>query len=142
MQVMFQKILVPLDMTFKHRRAIDTVAELARQSGGEVVLLHVIELLHGMTRTEEKEFYDRLETAAQEHLEKHLVGLKEHGIPCRKELVFGVRAVEVLHIARSLGADLIVLTAPRIDLDHPEDGWSSLSFKLGIFATCPVLLVK
>jgi len=51
---MFQKILVPLDMTFKHRRAIDTAAELARQSGGEVVLLHVIELLHGMTRGRDK----------------------------------------------------------------------------------------
>jgi|SRR6516165_7683382 nucleotide-binding universal stress UspA family protein len=139
---MFQTILVPLDMTFKHRRALDMAAELARQKGGEVVLLHVIELLHGMPRTEEKEFYDRLETAATEHLEKHLIGLKEHGIPCRKEIVFGVRAVEVLRLARSLKADLIVLTAPRIDPDHPEDGWGSLSFKLGIFASCPVLLVK
>lgn len=139
---MFQKILVPLDMTFKHRRAIDTAAELARQSGGEMVLLHVIELLLGMSRTEEKEFYDRLETAAQEHLAKHLIGLTERGIPCRKELLFGVRAAEVLRHARSLGADLIVLTAPRIDLDHPEGGWGSLSFKLGILAPCPVLLVK
>ena len=139
---MFQKILVPLDMTFKHRRAIDTAAELARLSGGEVVLLHVIELLHGMPREEEKEFYDRLETAAQVHLEKHLIGLKEHGIPCLKEVLFGVRAAEVLRHARSLEADLIVLTAPRIDPDHPEDGWGSLSFKLGIFAPCPVLLVK
>jgi nucleotide-binding universal stress UspA family protein len=139
---MFQKILVPLDMTFKHRRAIDTAAELARLSGGEVVLLHVIELLHGIPREEEKEFYDRLETAAQVHLEKHLIGLREHGIPCRKELLFGIRAAEVLRHARSLEADLIVLTAPRIDLDHPEDGWGSLSFKLGIFAPCPVLLVK
>jgi len=139
---MFQKILVPLDMTFKHRRAIDTAAELARQSGGEVVLLHVIELLQGMPRTEEQEFYDRLETAAQVHLEKFLIGLKEQGIPCRKELLFGIRAAEVLRYARNLGADLIVLTAPRIDLGHPDDGWGSLSFKLGILAPCPVLLVK
>jgi hypothetical protein len=43
--------------------------ELAQQSGGEMVLLHVIELLHSMPRTEEKEFYDRLEIAAHEHLE-------------------------------------------------------------------------
>jgi hypothetical protein len=76
-----------------------------------------------MPRTEEKEFYDRLETAAQDHLEKHLIGLKEGGIPCRKELLFGVRAAEVLRQTRSLGADLIVLTSPRIDLEHPEDGW-------------------
>jgi nucleotide-binding universal stress UspA family protein len=140
--VMFQKILVPIDMTFKHRRAIDTAAELARQSGGEVVLLHVIELLHGMPRTEEKEFYDRLETAAEVHLEKHLIGLKERGIPSRTELLFGARAAEVLRFAQSMKADLIVLTASHIDLDHPEDGWGSMSFKLSIFAPCPVLLVK
>jgi nucleotide-binding universal stress UspA family protein len=139
---MFQKILLPLDMTFKHRRALDMAAELVRQNSGEVVLLHVIELLHGMPRSEEKEFYDRLEIAAQLHLEKHLIGLKEHDIPCRKEIVFGVRATEVVRFARSMGADLIILTAPRIDPDHPEEGWGSLSFKLGIFASCPVLLVK
>lgn len=129
-------------MTFKHRRALDMAAELAKQNSGEVVLLHVIELLHGMPRTEEPEFYDRLETAATEHLEKHLIGLKENGVPCRKEIVFGARAAEVVRHARSLEADLIILTAPRIDPDHPEEGWGSLSFKLGIFASCPVLLVK
>ena len=139
---MFQRILLPLDMTFKHRRALDMAAELARQTSGEVVLLHVIELLQGMPRSEEPEFYDRLETAATEHLEKHLIGLKEHGVPCRKEIVFGVRATEVVRFARSMRADLIILTAPRIDPDHPEEGWGSLSFKLGIFASCPVLLVK
>jgi nucleotide-binding universal stress UspA family protein len=139
---MFQKILVPLDMTFKHRRALDRAAELARQNSGEVVLLHVIELLHGMPRTEEPEFYDRLETAATEHLEKHLIGLKEHGIPCRKEITFGARAAEVVRFAQSMGADLIILTAPRLDPDYPAEGWGSLSFKLGIFASCPVLLVK
>jgi nucleotide-binding universal stress UspA family protein len=139
---MFQRILVPLDMTFKHRRALDMAVELARQNSGEIVLLHVIELLHGMPRTEEPAFYDRLETAATEHLEKYLIGLKEHGIPCRKEIVLGVRATEVMRFARSMGADLIILTAPRIDPDYPEEGWGSLSFKLGIFASCPVLLVK
>lgn len=139
---MFQRILVPLDMTFKHRRAVDMAAKLAMQNNGEVILLHVIELLHGIPRSEEKEFYDRLEAAAQEHLEKHLIGLKENDIPCRKEIVFGARATEVLRFARSIGADLIILTAPRIDPDYPEEGWGSLSLKLGFLASCPVLLVK
>lgn len=139
---MFQKILVPLDMTFKHRRAVDTAADLAKQSGGEVVLLHAIELIAGMSREEEKDFYNRLETAAQAHLEKHLALLRERGINCRKELVFGVRAAEVLRLARSIPADLIVLTAPRLDPENLESGWGSMSYKLSYFATCPVLLVK
>jgi nucleotide-binding universal stress UspA family protein len=139
---MFQKILVPLDMTFKHRRAIDMAADLAQQSGGEVVLLHAIELIHGMPREDEKEFYDRLETAAHAHLEKHLALLHERGIACRKELVFGVRVAEVLRLARTMSADLIVLTAPRLDPSNLESGWGSMSYKLGYFAPCPVLLVK
>ncbi|HEY7310529.1 MAG TPA: universal stress protein [Gemmataceae bacterium] len=139
---MFRKILVPLDMTFKHRRAIDTAADLARQSDGEVVLLHVIELLHAMPREEEKDFYDRLETGAQTHLERHLVTLKERDIDCRKQIVFGVRAAEVLRFAQTLSADLIILTAPRIDPENPESGWGSMSYKLSFFAPCHVLLVK
>jgi nucleotide-binding universal stress UspA family protein len=139
---MFQRVLVPLDMTFKHRRAIDTAKELAQRSGGEVVLLHVIELLHGMPQSEEKEFYDRLETAAQTHLERHLVVLTEKEVPCRKEIRFGVRAAEVLRLAQSMDADLIILTAPRIDPENPADSWGSLSYKLGFLAPCPVLLVK
>jgi nucleotide-binding universal stress UspA family protein len=139
---MFRKILVPLDMTFKHRRAIDTAADLTRQSGGQVVLLHVIELLHGMSREEEKEFYDRLETSAQSHLERHLVTLTERDIDSRKVILFGVRAAEVLRYARTMSADLIILTAPRIDLDNPESGWGSMSYKLSLFSPCPVLLVK
>jgi hypothetical protein len=47
-----------------------------------------------------------------------------------------------VRFARSLAADLIILTAPRLDPDHPEECWGSLSFKLGIFSACPVLLVK
>jgi nucleotide-binding universal stress UspA family protein len=139
---MFRKILVPLDMTFKHRRVLDTAADLAQQSGGEVVLLHVIELLHTMPREEEQEFYDRLETGAQTHLEHHLVTLTERGIDARKEIRFGVRAAEVLRFAQTISADLIILTAPRIDPDNPQSGWGSMSYKLSFFAPCPVLLVK
>jgi nucleotide-binding universal stress UspA family protein len=139
---MFQKILVPLDMTFKHRRAIDTAAELAQHSGGEVILLHVIELIHGIPQTEEKAFYGRLETTAQEHLECQLTDLEARKIHCPKEVLFGGRAAEALRHAQNVRADLIVLTAPTIDLAHPEDGWGTLSFKLGILAPCPVLSGK
>jgi nucleotide-binding universal stress UspA family protein len=139
---MFQKILVPLDMTFKHRKAIDTAADLARQSGGEVTLLHVIELIHGMPLEEEREFYDRLEQAAEKHLESHLAPLQERDVSCRAEILFGVRAAEVIRHARAMPADLIVLTAPLVEPNNPEVGWGSMSYKIGLFAPCPVLLVK
>ena len=41
----FQKIVVPLDLTDRHQQAIDVAAELASRSGGMVSLLHAIETI-------------------------------------------------------------------------------------------------
>ncbi len=139
---MFRKILVPLDLTQKHRKALDTAAELARQSGGEVLLVHVIELIQGMPVEEEKDFYDRLEAAAREHLAEHARLLLEQEVTQRQEVLFGVRAQEVVRLAGETAADLIVLTAPAAEPGKPYFGLGSLSYKIGIFAPCPVLLVR
>jgi nucleotide-binding universal stress UspA family protein len=139
---MFRKILVPLDLTNKHRKAVDTAAELARQSGGEVTLVHVIELIQGMPVEEEKDFYERLEAAAKEHLAEHAELLREQEVAHRQEIFFGARAPEIVRLARETAVDLIVLTAPAAEPGKPNFGLGSLSYKVGIFAPCPVLLVR
>jgi hypothetical protein len=45
---MFKKILLPIDLTDRHGRVLVVAAELATQSGGEVILLHVIETIAGL----------------------------------------------------------------------------------------------
>jgi nucleotide-binding universal stress UspA family protein len=139
---MFHKILVPLDLTDKHHKALATAAELAGKSGGEVMLVHVIELIHGMPVEEEKGFYNRLERAAQEHLEKVAAMLRQREVPHRQEIFFGSRALEILRFARETNTDLIVLTAPAVEPGNPNIGLGSLSYKVGVFAPCPVLLVR
>ena len=42
---MFTKILVPVDLSDKHQQALDIAARLARESGGEVTLVHVVETI-------------------------------------------------------------------------------------------------
>ena len=42
---MFQRILVPVDLTQKSLTAVDMAYEFADQTGAEVVLLHVIETI-------------------------------------------------------------------------------------------------
>jgi hypothetical protein len=37
---------------------------------------------------------------------------------------------------------MIVLTAPRLDPNNPGASWGSLSYKISMLASCPVLLVK
>jgi nucleotide-binding universal stress UspA family protein len=139
--VMFEKILLPLDLSDRHRRAVDITVELAKQSRGEVVLLHVIETIPGLAVDEEKAFYGRLHKMAETHLEAIARRVSEHRVPCRRRVLYGHRARTVADEADALAADLIVLTAPQMDAGNLS-GWGSLSWKIGVLCRCPVLLVK
>jgi nucleotide-binding universal stress UspA family protein len=139
--VMFKKILLPLDLSDRHQRAVDIAAELAKQSGGEVVLLHVIETIPGLGVDEEKAFYGRLNKMAETHLEGIARRLSERRVACRRRVLYGHRARAVADEADALAVDLIVLTAPPVDSRNVA-GWGSLSWKIGVLCRCPVLLVK
>jgi nucleotide-binding universal stress UspA family protein len=115
---------------------------LAGASKGEIRLLHVIELIPGLSRDEEKPFYDRLERKARAHLGRYGKVLADRGIAWHAEVRVGTRAPEITRRAAEDGADLIVLTAPRLDPNDPATKWGSRSYLVGILAQCPVLLVK
>jgi nucleotide-binding universal stress UspA family protein len=139
---MFKKILVPVDLTDKHRQALDVAGELATQSGGAVTLLHVVETILGLPMEEERTFYNRLERVARSHLEGLSKQLAERKVPFRAEVRCGHRAPECTRYASEMAADLIILTAPRFDPAAPGPGWGSMSYKVGILSQCPVLLVR
>jgi nucleotide-binding universal stress UspA family protein len=139
---MFKKILVPLDLTDRHGPALQIAAELAGPAVGELIMLHVIEVIPGLPMEEEKSFYGRLERSAKKHLERMDALLAGRPVTRRGEIRLGNRYQEITRYAGELGADLIVLTARRIDPENPAAGWGSLSWKLSIMAPCAVLLVK
>jgi nucleotide-binding universal stress UspA family protein len=139
---MFMKILVPLDRGDKHRPALQIAAELARQSKGEITLLHVIEVIPGLSMDEERTFYDRLDRSARKHLERLGAALTEQQISWQVKVIFGTRALEIARYAGENGSDLMVLSSPAPDPANPAAGWGSLSFKMSLLSPCPVLLVK
>ncbi len=139
---MFRKILMPVDLTDRHQQALDITAQLANESAGEVTLLHVVEIVSGIWPQEEREFYDRIEQAARDHLAKLGRYLEERHVPRHEEVIFGSRAHEIVRYAMESGVDLIVLSSHRIDLENPSAGWGTVSYKVGILSQCPVLLVK
>jgi nucleotide-binding universal stress UspA family protein len=138
---MFKKILVPVDLTDSHARTLDIAAHLAGKDG-EVTLLHVIELIAGVSRDEEKTFYARLEKAAREHLARLGRRLDAARVAWQAQVLYGSRGPDVLRHAQEAGSDLIVLTSHRVDPQRPGAGWGTLSYTLGILSQCPVLLVK
>lgn len=139
---MFQRILLPLDLTDRHQRALDIAAEMATAGGGTIILLHVIETIPGLSLEEEKEFYARLERAARSHLDRWGKPLTKRNVAWQGEVRFGSRAAECVRSAQEVAADLILLIAPRLDPANPGAGWGSMSYKIGLLAPCPVLLVK
>src|SRR5262245_9495561 len=112
---MFKKILLPVDLTDKHGRALAVASELAAQSGGQVTLLHVIETMAGLSMEEERDFYRRLERVARAHLDRLGKQLRESKTSWQAEVRFGNRTQESARYAADTGADLIILTAPAFD---------------------------
>jgi nucleotide-binding universal stress UspA family protein len=139
---MFTKILLPVDLSDRHGRALEVAAQLAGRGGGSITLLHVIEVIAGASRDEEKGFYGRLEKAARRHLDGLGQVLAQRQATCQKEIILGNRGPEILRYAGGKGVDLIVLTSPRLDPADPGAGLGSLSYKIGYLAPCPVLLVR
>ena len=139
---MLKHILLPVDLTDKHQKAVAAAADLAAQFGAEVTLLHVIELIHGLPMDEEKDFYQRLARKARAYLERLLDRLEGPRENVRVEVVYGDRAREIIRHASQGGVDLIVLTSHRIDPGTSQARFGTLSHAVGIFAQCPVLLVK
>ena len=139
---MFKKILIPLDLTDRHDHALKVATALARREGAEVTLLHVVELIPGLSREEEPTFYNRLERMATSHLERWASTLAADMLKVRGEVVFGNRVQEVVDYAARMGADLIVLTSPRLESNNLLAGWGSLSYRIGLLSGCPVFLVK
>src|SRR5437899_2206478 len=128
---MFKKILLPLDLTDRHAAALQLAADLARQ-GGEVTLLHVVEVIPGLSREEEAPFYARLERKATAHLERWAGELSSAHVSVRGEVVFGERVREVVDYVSRTGVDLIVLTSPPFEPDRPIAGLGSLSYRIGL----------
>jgi nucleotide-binding universal stress UspA family protein len=139
---MFKQILLPIDLTDRHGPALETAAGLAEQSGGVVVLLHVIEVVAGLLQDEMADFYKQLDKKARHHLRGLGAFLDRRAISWRLEVCCGKRATEVVRFAADSGMDLIGLTAPRLDPNNLGASWGSLSYKIGVLSSCPVLLVK
>jgi nucleotide-binding universal stress UspA family protein len=138
----FRTIVVPVDLTDRNRPAVEMAAKLATPSVATIHLLHVIETIPGFSVEEEPEFYGRLETTASQHLGALSAPLRERGIRFEADVVYGPRAKTILEETERIGADLLVIQSHRIGGERRGEGLGTLSHQVGLFAPCPVLLVR
>jgi nucleotide-binding universal stress UspA family protein len=139
---MFQKILVPTDLTDRTIKALDVALSVAASDTSHITLLHVIETIAGTEDEELANFYRRLEQRALDRLNeivRRAAGRHPH---IDIEVTYGKRAEEVLRFAREKQVDLIVLASHPLDPSQPRASLGTMSYKLGVLAPCSVLLVK
>jgi nucleotide-binding universal stress UspA family protein len=139
---MFRHILIPADLTGRPTRAADMARDLAPAAGARVTLLHVIETVDVADDDEFESFYRAIEGRASEHLATLASRFEGSALELARTIVYGKPAEEIVRFAMEADVDLIVLASHRIDRSRPGYGWGTLSYKIGVLAPCPVLLVK
>lgn len=137
---MFERILVPVDLTAKNRLALDAACRLLAP-GGELVLLHVVERLAD-DAAEIDGFYAALERRAREVLRELGDRGRAQGARVREELMLGHRVEAIVAAAGREASDLVVLASHRLDAERPFAEGLPLSYRVALFVPCPVLLVK
>jgi nucleotide-binding universal stress UspA family protein len=139
---MFQRILVPVDLTAKSSAAVDLALELATKTAADVTLLHVIETIEHIQFDELKDLYKRLEISAKSGMQEFSERFEDRGLKVACVVTYGHRTEGIIDFAIRDRADLIVVASHRIDPDRPGHDWSTISYGVAILAPCPVLLVK
>ena len=138
---MYHHFIVPVDLSDRNTTAVETAKEFALLTKGRVTLLHVIETLD-LPYGEVADFYTRLEDEAAVKLENVCRTLADSGLEFERRIVLGDPATEIVEFAAQTDDSLIVLRSHRVDPSAPTHGWATLSYKLAILATSPILLVK
>jgi len=139
---MFKKILVPVDLTKKNKKALDIAVQIARQNKSKVYLLHVIETIAYTSFSEFESFYRKLEIHAQRYIDKLTTPYKRKKLFIEGKIAFGNRVGEILRFANENKIELIVLNSHKINFQESLENWGTISYKVGILSQCPVMLVK
>lgn len=138
---MFRKILIPVDLTDKNRRAVEAARDLALWRPAEIAILHVIELLDAPME-ELADFYQQLEETARRRMEAFAEPLRAAGLAFTQHLRYGKRVPEILRFVREEGFDMMVLASRTLDPERPEGTWLTISHQLVMLADCTVLVLK
>ena len=139
---MFTQILVPVDLSDRNEQAVRVAVEMAQSSYGQVQLLHIIKLIAGGSYEDFEDFYQKLENEAQAKMENLIKPFRQSEVDVSSHILIGHRVEEIINFAAENNIDLIVMNSHKIDLQNPDEGWGTISHKVGILAQCPILLVK
>jgi nucleotide-binding universal stress UspA family protein len=139
---MFERILVPVDLSQKSLKSVDMAYDFAARFGAEVVLLHVIETIEQLDFAELKTFYDRIEKTARKGLSELAERFVSNKLRVDQIVIYGHRIHAIVDYAMQNRIDLTIMASHRVDPEWPGRDWSSISYAVAILSPTPVLLAK
>ncbi|MEK6718384.1 MAG: universal stress protein [candidate division NC10 bacterium] len=142
------QILAPTDFSEHSDGALRHAAELARQFGAKLVLLHVVsnEALESISKAHVPphpvdKVYEDLDQETREQYANHVPPEVRKVLETEVLVLPGVPFLEIVRAARLKGVDLIVMaTHGRTGLSHALVG--SVTEKVVRKAPCPVLSIR
>jgi len=140
--VRYKLILNPTDGSATSERATAHAIYLAKETGAELLILHVVETtIIWYTGTLYQQMVDRLREFGEEVLKKALKRAKEESVVARSMMIDGHSGTVIVRVAEREGADLIVMGAlGRSMVEKVLVG--SISQYVVRYAPCAVCLVK
>jgi len=136
-----KNILVPTDFSRTSRVALDYAIQFARKNRSQITLLHVVPSRpSAFAGAEDLALEEELKRGGAEQLSKLVKALTSKSVPIDIAVRFGNPTMEIVHAARELRSDLIVLCSHRRrGLQHLLRG----SVGKGVIqhAPCPVFLL-
>jgi len=138
----YKLILNPTDGSTTSERATAHAIYLAKETGAELLVLHVVETtIVWYTGALYQQMVDRLREFGNEVLKKAVKGAKEEGAVARPMMIDGHSGTVIVRVAEREGADLIVIGAlGRSMVEKVLVG--SISRYVVRNAPCAVCLVK
>ena len=139
---MFKRILVPTDLSDRGNRALEIALNMAVGKDCRVVFFHVVEKIDDSEDEEFRSFYDKLIEKARRKMNA-AVGRYDTGRAAVDiQIILGNRVKEIIDFTIKNGIDLIVLSSHKLEKVDAAEGWATISYKIGILAPCPVMMVK
>lgn len=139
---MYDKILIPVDLSSANEAVFSTARELCDPDRTDVMLLHVIETLQDDEPGEMDDFYDELRAEADEKMKNWAAQIAEDGFEVQAAITYGERGPEITRVAEENDVDLIVQRSHTVSRDDENPNVGSVSHQVAIFAPCSVLLVR
>jgi universal stress protein A len=139
---MFKNILVPTDLSTKSNKALEIALEMATKKNCRITFIHVVERIDNCDDEEFQSFYDKLAAKAHLKMEEIIKQYNSGKAAIDIEIILGNRVKEIVDFASKHTIDLIILTSHKLNKVDAVEGWATISYKIGILAPCPVMMVK